>query len=130
MRTFVLNKLVRDGILPDMERMRQQVVYRTLNDEAFLKALAAKLVEEAQEFSLESTQESLKELADVLEVVEALAGQLGSDFEQLRALQLKRRQKRGGFQDRTFIETVALAGNDKWAAYYAADPVKYPEIKE
>lgn len=130
MRSFLLNKLVRDGILPDMERMRQQVVYRTLNDEAFLKALAEKLVEEAREFSLESTEESLKELADVLEVVEALAGQLGSDFDQLRTLQLKRRQKRGGFYDRTFVETVTLADNDIWAGYYAADPVKYPEIKE
>lgn len=130
MRTFRLNKLVRDGILPDMETNGQKVLYRTLTDEAYLKELARKLVEEAKEFKLESNEEALKELADLLEVIEALAGQLGSDFGGLRAVQAERRQKRGGFADRTYIEKVTLQDDDKWVDYYAADPIKFPEVKE
>lgn len=130
MRVFQLDKLVRDGILPDMEAHGQKVLYRMLNDEAYLKELARKLVEEAKEFKLESNKESLKELADLLEVIEALAGELGSDFETLRKLQAERRQKRGGFKDRIFVEKVMLQDTDKWADYYAADPIKFPEVKE
>ena len=130
MRTFTLNKLVRDKILPDMERLGQQVLYRKLTDEAHLKALAAKLVEEAGEFKLENTKDALKELADLLEAIEALASELGSDFEALRKLQQKRRQERGGFKDRIFIEQVSIPNGDKWANYYGQDPIKYPEIKE
>ncbi len=130
MRTFVLNKLVRDKILPDMERLGHHVLYRRLSDEAYLKALAAKLVEEANEFKLDSTKEALKELADVLEVVEALAGELGSDFERLRSLQQERREKRGAFKDRIFVTQVSVPDGDTWADYYAAEPIKYPEIRE
>lgn len=130
MRSFLLNKLVRDGILPDMEANGQKVLYRTLNDEAYLKELARKLVEEAKEFKLESNEEALKELADLLEVIETLAGQLGSDFKGLRSIQAGRRQKSGGFADRTYVETVTLRDDDKWAGYYAADPIKFPEVKE
>ncbi len=116
--------------MPDMERNGQHVVYRKLNDEAYLKALAAKLVEEAREFKLESNHEALKELADLLEVVEALAHELESDFETVRQLQQTKREQRGGFKDRIFIESVSVPDTDKWAAYYAADPQKYPEPKE
>ena len=126
MRSFLLKKLVRDKISADMQGMGQQVVSRTLNDDEFVAELAKKLVEEAKEFD-PADPKALNELADVLEVVEALGAEMGTDFEQLRKLQDERREKRGGFKTRTYVEKVTLADDDKWASYYAKEPEKYTE---
>lgn len=130
MRTFRLNKLVRDGIVEDMERNGQQVVSRKLSDEEHGKALVSKVVEEALEIDPTDPKGSAKELGDVLEVVEALAAHMGLSMEEIRANQAQSRQKLGGFTDKIFVETVTVQDGDTWGDYYANDPQKYPEIKE
>lgn len=127
-RRFGLNKLVRDTVVEQMQQAGQQVECRSLDDEAFTAELHRKLLEEAIEFSSATTERAPKELADVLEVVEASAGQLGLNFEQLRELQLARRAEQGGFERRTYVETVCVADEDPWQAYYRSDPEKYPEL--
>ncbi len=129
MRSFLLNKLVRDKIVADMQAMGQQAIFRKLDDAEFRQKLAEKLVEETAEFKASSPEKALKELADVLEVVEALAKEYGATPEQLRQIQAERRAKRGGFEQRLYVERLDLQDNDKWAAYYAANPIKFPEIK-
>ncbi len=62
-------------------------------------ALVAKLGEECAEFA---TARSLEELADVLEVVRALAAVFGSLEDLERARQVKR-ASRGGFENRTWL---------------------------
>src|SRR4051794_32693596 len=121
MRTFRLNKLVRDKILLDMQALGQQVTVRKLNDEEFVAKLADKLVEEAKEFD-PSEPKASDELADILEVIKALAKEMGINFDELRELQAKRREKRGGFQERFFVERLGVPDNDKWAEYYAREP--------
>ncbi|TAH34105.1 hypothetical protein EYC59_03855 [Candidatus Saccharibacteria bacterium] len=69
-------------------------------------------------------------MADVLEVVEALAKEYGATPDQLKQIQAEHRDKRGGFEERLYVERLDLQDNDKWADYYAADPVKFPEIKD
>lgn len=60
------------------------------------KLLKAKLLEEVGEYLIDG---GIEELADILEVVEALAVVWeGSDFEELRSIQLDKRRERGGFQ--------------------------------
>lgn len=130
MRSFLLNKLVRDRILGEMQATGQTVSFRRLSDADYLKELNRKLLEEANEFSTEDTKEALKELADVLEVVEALAAALDTDFDGLRAVQAERKAKRGGFADRIYIERVDLADGDPWAAYYAKEPDRFKEVKD
>ncbi len=129
MRSFLLNKLVRDKILADMQALGQQVTYHKLGNEEYLHELSKKLVEEAKEFDTSNPEEALKELADVLEVVEALAKQYGADFDKLRTLQAERCQKRGAFADRTYIERLDIADEDPWADHYAKDPTKFPPVE-
>lgn len=130
MRSFMLNKLVRDKVFEAMQEESEQVVLRKLSDADYLHELARKLAEEASEFSVSSLDEALKELADVLEVVESLAVTLGADFDKLRAVQAERKAKRGGFEKRVFVERVGVADDSPWAEYYANEPDRFPEIKE
>lgn len=127
MRTFVLNKLVRDGIPDDMRRTGQGPKVRTLSRAEFLEALKAKFYEEIGEFDPKAPN-AAKELADVLEIVEAFADELGTSFEELRKLQRQRRSERGGFGKRQFVETVTMADNNEWAKYYAKEPERFKEI--
>lgn len=107
----------------------QVVKYKTLDDQALLKALQQKLFEELSEFDPNS-KEPLRELADLQEVIDAFTYLLGADPIKLRNLQDKIRTKRGTFTKRIFVETVTLADDDPWAEYYAKDPNRFPEMKD
>ena len=58
--------------------------------------------EEVLEFH---TDKNLEELADILEVVYALAAYLGYSKEQLLEAYEKKHMERGGFNDRIFLHT-------------------------
>lgn len=93
------HKLVRDGI-PDMIRDRgEKVESVALKGDALVSALRQKLVEEAFEaLDAGSGDELLGELADVQEVLLALAAALNIDQASLDGERLKKRKKRGGFE--------------------------------
>ena len=68
---------------------------------AFRESLLAKVVEEAEELRAAGPREdAIKDLADVIEVLEALLHIEGIDVEQVRAVQAGRREARGGFERR------------------------------
>ena len=79
------NKLVRDKIPERVVKSGDSVRIRRISGQALLQALADKLIEEANEFSEDRTAE---ELADVIEVVEALVQHVGVN-EVIRAKQSK-----------------------------------------
>ena len=125
-RTFRLNKLVRDKIVQyhlDMGDAK----YKTLKDSELTNALLKKLVEEAAE--LKNSDLSVGELVDLQELVDALAAHLKVSKKDLSARQAEKRQVNGGFKKGHFIDTVTLPADNKWAKYYAADPKRFPEIK-
>jgi len=94
-------KLIRDRIPEIIREAGGDPRTRTLDDEAFREALCAKLAEETNEFLEARTAE---ELADVLEVVYALAEQAGLTPDALEAIRLEKRAARGGFDRRLFLE--------------------------
>ena len=53
-----------------------------------------------------STEDLPTELADVLEVLQALATTLGMTWDQVLKLAAEKRTQRGGFHDRLFLEYV------------------------
>ncbi|MDR8729627.1 nucleoside triphosphate pyrophosphohydrolase [Burkholderia pseudomultivorans] len=93
------HKLVRDGI-PDMIRDRgERVDSVALKGDALIAALRQKLVEEAFEALDAGTgNELLGELADLQEVLLALAAALNVDPGAVEQERLKKRKKRGGFE--------------------------------
>lgn len=80
MRTFKLNKLVRDGPFENMQTLGQIVSYKILKKAELIEALQAKLLEELSEFDPNSV-EPLTELADLQEVIDTLTYALGANPE-------------------------------------------------
>ena len=60
-----------------MQARGQKVHYHKLSDEQFLAELKRKLLEEIAEFA-KAEEKPLDELADLLEVIESAAKQIGS----------------------------------------------------
>jgi predicted house-cleaning noncanonical NTP pyrophosphatase (MazG superfamily) len=76
---------------------------RILDDVESVTDLSKKLQEEVDEFQ---EAHSLEELADILEVVYGLAAVQGKTPEELEALRLQEREKRGGFEEKLLLEWV------------------------
>ncbi|WP_201008719.1 nucleoside triphosphate pyrophosphohydrolase [Paenibacillus glycanilyticus] len=101
------NKLVRDLIPQIIASSGKQYRTRILQENEYVSELNVKLKEESTEyFSANSPQESLEELADMLEVIRALATVHGSSWEQLEDLRNKKAEARGGFEERVYLIDV------------------------
>ena len=94
------NKLVRDKIPELIEAKGERAVLRILEAEEYRRCLEDKLDEEVTEFHRDR---NLEELADILEVVYALADTLGASRQELMDAYDKKHQKRGGFSRRVFL---------------------------
>ena len=97
---MVYNKLVRDKIPEIIERSGERVVIRILEGEEYIRCLEAKLDEEAGEYHRDKNAE---ELADILEVVFALADAMGVCREELMEIYARKHEARGGFQKGIFL---------------------------
>lgn len=103
----VYNKLVRDLIPQVIEYTGKEYRTRILDEEEYKKELIIKLKEESEEyFAAQSKMESLEELADMLEVIRALAVVYGATWEELEALREEKAKARGGFQERVYLIDV------------------------
>ena len=104
------HKLVRDQIPRIIGAGGGQPVTRVLDQAGYLAALRAKLVEEAGEAQEAPDGQLRSELADVLEVLRALATAQGMSWEDVVAEATRKRDERGGFDQRIFLEYVDQAG--------------------
>ena len=99
MKTY--DKLVRDRIPEIIEGRGGKASFRPCADDAeYLIRLVAKLREEVDEFDRDRNAE---ELADVLEVVQALCRRLGLDPADVEALRAKKAAERGAFEKRLIL---------------------------
>ena len=99
----VYRKLVRDHIPQMIEATGGKAVTQILSDEAYATYLEAKLDEEVGEYHKDR---SVEELADILEVVYALAATIGCTPAQLEHICMEKRQQRGGFDQKIFLISV------------------------
>ena len=96
-------KLVRDRIIDIIKANGENPVYHTLSDEEYLKELHKKLFEEANEFVEADDPE---ELADLLEVIYAIAKHKNIKLEEVEQIRVKKREKRGGFENKIYLKSV------------------------
>ena len=106
MKTY--NKLVRDKIPDIIEADGETPKVRILNEAEYKTALLEKLVEEAREAlaANRDPKELVKEIGDVLEVIDAIVEAFGLDPSQIENLKMKRKNDRGGFEKRLFLESA------------------------
>lgn len=99
----VHNKLVRDRIPEIIETSGRTCVAVTLPDDAYIRALDAKLNEELAEYQ---QSKSLEELADLLEVMGAVVKARGYTWDDLTRVRKEKRAARGAFDKRIFLQEV------------------------
>ncbi|MGW0806609.1 nucleoside triphosphate pyrophosphohydrolase [Nonomuraea sp. NPDC002799] len=98
-----MGKLVRDKI-PDIIRQDgREPVVTVLDDSDYRSALMAKLFEEATELKEASPADVAGEIADVYEVLRALAANYGHDWQTIEKTAEVKREERGAFQNRLYL---------------------------
>lgn len=99
----IYNKLVRDKIPEIIKNAGKQFDIHIADTTEALKLLEAKLDEEVLEFHQDK---NLEELADIMEVIFALAKNLGFSEEDLLNKRLAKKEERGGFDKNIILEKV------------------------
>lgn len=97
------HKLVRDRIPEIIEASGKTCVCETLSDENYLHLLDEKLNEELAEYQ---ESKSLEELADLLEVIQAVVKARSWTLEELEQVRVEKAVKRGGFEKKILLKEV------------------------
>ena len=101
----VFNKLVRDNIPDKIKDNGEEAIIRILDDKEYKEELYKKLIEETNEVvNSNNIEETLEELADVLEVLRAISELNDKKLDDIIAIADQKRMKRGGFEKRIFLE--------------------------
>lgn len=104
---IVYNKLVRDNIPEIIVGNGGKPYTRVLDRDEYKRELEKKLNEEYQEVLGATTSEDrIEELADMIEIIEALAVLEDKNLEDVIKVQEQKREKRGGFNKKVFLEKV------------------------
>ena len=98
-----INKLVRDNIPLICVSNGQTPETKILDDENYASALKTKLYEEVEEYLLDY---NIEELADIIEVIEALAENQGSSLDEIMKIKQHKQNKNGAFKNRIFLLSV------------------------
>ena len=102
-KRIVYNKLVRDKIPEIIAGTGKNCETEILSDEAYLIALEKKLEEELAEYQKD---QNVEELADLLEVLYALAEARGYSVEELHHVRDEKQKSRGGFSEKILLHWV------------------------
>lgn len=129
MPRFKFNKLVRDKLRNEYERIGQKASYRVLTPFEHKNELKRKIVEETQEIQLDKpVDEIMNEIADTRQTIDDLMTLCGITEDQIKTSMQIKYDKKGGFAAGNFVETLELVDNDEWVSYYRKRPDIYPEI--
>ena len=103
MKTIKYNKLVRD-LIPDIIIASGKTCSTSVLSEIdYIAMLDAKLNEELVEYQ---ESKSMEELADLLEVIRAVAAARGSSIEEVEAIRCEKAEKRGSFKKKLLLTEV------------------------
>ena len=105
-----MSKLVRDKIPELMIAKNQNPKIQIIkNDSEYLSALHKKLLEEINEFieaSVKNNNEyAMQEMADILEVIEAICKFKQYDYKTIQDYKSKKKHERGGFEKRILLKS-------------------------
>ncbi|WP_270181122.1 nucleoside triphosphate pyrophosphohydrolase [Alkalihalobacillus sp. CinArs1] len=101
------NKLIRDNIPQIIKATGKDFNTKNLNDVEYKEELQTKLKEELEEY-LKATKdnESIEELADMLEIIYSLTTIHHSSIEKLEKVRKEKKVKRGGFEKKIYLIDV------------------------
>ena len=95
------NKLVRDKIPDIIKQNGDSAVIHRADEKEYIEKLRDKLQEETDEFF---KKPSLEEMADILEVLDAVNKVFNIDVDKLQIIKKQKKEKRGGFEQRIILD--------------------------
>lgn len=95
------DKLVRDRIPKIIQNGGGKAIIHIAGEKEYWQKMKKKLIEEAIEFF---ENEELKEITDILEILDAICVFKGFDKREIESLKKRRREKRGRFKKRIILE--------------------------
>ena len=130
LRRFKVDKLIRDKI-PEITLVDKVSSFtRELERGEYLKCLSDKLIEEAKEvIQAEDEMEIAQELADVLEVINAIAIANNLSFQDIEDARLKKKAIKGGFEKGIYCSFIEMTSDHQQINYYLSKAEEYPEVK-
>ena len=99
----VYNRLVRDKIVGALEADGKIAKSKVLNNQQYLEELVKNLVDESNELSKDR---SVARLADIQELVLAIAGALDIEPSDLASTMANKAVEQGAFKKRIYLESV------------------------
>lgn len=103
----IYNKLVRDRIPEVITRNGKKFSTRILDSEEYIEELKKKSFEELEEYvKAQNDEEAIEELADILEILHALANVHGSTIREVDEIRKSKAEEKGGFRDKVFLIEV------------------------
>ncbi|MBM7660400.1 putative house-cleaning noncanonical NTP pyrophosphatase (MazG superfamily) [Bacillus mesophilus] len=104
----VYNKLVRDLIPEVIEKTGKSFTSRILNDGEYINELNKKAQEElAEYYNAKDQKEVVEELADLLEVMHAMAQYHGTTMTEIERVREQKVMVRGGFKEKVLLIEVS-----------------------
>ncbi len=95
------NKLVRDKIPEYIRKKGGNPVTHIASEAEYWQKLKGKLIEEIEEFKKD---ENIEELADILEVLDAMAEYKGFDIKEVQSAKNKKATEKGKFKDKIILD--------------------------
>lgn len=102
----IYNKLVRDNIPEIIKANGEKPIISILDDNRYKEELEKKLYEEYKEVIDSSYSSRIEELADMLEVIKALAKLEDKTLDDVIIVAKEKVKKRGAFDKKIFLEKV------------------------
>ncbi len=96
-------KLVRDKIPKIITQGGKTPITHTADNEEYWEKLKEKLLEETNEFIEEENNE---ELADIIEVINAICAHKSISISQIEKLRKQKSEERGGFKDKIILDRI------------------------
>lgn len=100
---YKYNKLVRDKIPQNIEKVGKKCKYYVLGEKEYKKELDKKLLEEANEFIV---NHSIEEMADLIEVIEAIKKSNNLENKEIEKIRQIKNIEKGSFEEKLYLVQV------------------------
>ncbi|MEK7180200.1 MAG: nucleoside triphosphate pyrophosphohydrolase [Patescibacteria group bacterium] len=95
------NKLVRDNIPDSIRKKGENVITHIADEKEYWQKLKEKLKEEVGEFE---ESENIEEIADILEVLDAVIDYKGFNKDEIEKIKAKKAEEKGKFRNRIILD--------------------------
>lgn len=126
---FKCDKLIRDNIAHNLQKKDITVYQHVMKHDEYLKALAAKLIEEAHEVvEAQNKEELTAELGDMLELIHTIVREHGINPDVLEKMRSAKRLLNGAFDGKAYCSHIESDESNPHVQYYVDRPKQYPQF--